>query len=106
MPYNIAGIPDQDIDADIKAEYGDTDNAVYAKQIASIAGEWANSQPKGSLQAKRKREIRRSMRREVGARARAEIKPVGFVETVFFWWIISGIVSFIVQRILRRMFPV
>lgn len=103
--YGCAGIPDNELDAEVVAKYGeDPEKLSIARQIGQIAGEFSNNLPKGmSPEKRKKKDYRRAARRYITEKTRERIKPVGFGGFVLMA-IISGIISFFVQRLLRAYF--
>lgn len=102
--YNIIGIPNEEVEQEIQKAYGDSPNVDYAHQVGMIAGEFIATQPVGWNVNSKKRQFRRSCRRYMSAKAKEKIKPVGFIESFIFWAILSGIISFFTQMIMRRIF--
>lgn len=103
--YGIVGATDSEVDAAILKKYGkNPDELSYVKQVAVIAGEYSRSLPKGFNQDKKnRRTYRRNAKREILAKAKEQIKPVGFVG-FFFWIFISSIISWFIQRMLTHYF--
>lgn len=104
--YGIVGAPDNEVDEAITKRYGsEPDKLSYAQQIAVIAGEYSRNLPKGFNEEKRKRrEYRRNAKRVIYEKAKEEIKPVSFIPTFIFLAIISGIIGWIVRRMLDYYF--
>jgi len=108
MKYNIVGIADSSIENEIQQRYGNNEEHVgYARQIAEIAGEFTNQTPitglKGKERVKERREYRRKCREYLTTKTREKIQPVGFGGFVLMA-ILSGIISFFVQRLMREYF--
>jgi hypothetical protein len=107
MEYNIVGAENSEVDKAIQKRWGSEPEKVgYAQQVALIAGEYSRNLPKGLSKEDResKRTFRRNAKRKITEQARATIKPVGFLATFFFWAILSGIISWFVQKLMRHYF--
>jgi len=104
--YGIVGAEDSEVDEAIECKYKkEPEKLTYAKQIAAIAGEYSRNLPVGfNRDRKNRRTYRRNAKREIYNRAKEEIKPVGFIASLVFWAILSGIVSWFVQRMLNFYF--
>lgn len=100
--YNVVGFADNELHAAMQAKYGSDEKEMsIAEQVAEIAGEF--TRVKGiSPERQKRRDYRRSARRYISEQARARIKPVGFVGGFIFMAILSGIISWIVQRLLNK----
>ncbi len=106
IAYNFCGIPDNDIHQEVDKEYGnDPEKKSYAQQIAQIAAEYTRQHPidKGASRRSR-RDYRRSARRAIAAKAREQVKPVGMIPGFIFMTVISSIISWFIQMLLRKQF--
>lgn len=106
LEYNIVGASNDEVQQAIEKKWGNNpEEKEYAEQIALIAGDYSRNLPKSFNQDKlKKKEFRRNARRRIKEQAVAQVKPVGFIPGFLFMSIISGIVSFFVQRLLHLYF--
>ncbi len=104
--YGIVGATDDEVQTAIQAKYGaEPDKLSYAEEIAVLAGEYSRSLPKSyNAEKVKKREFRRNAKRKLLEQAKAKIQPKGFIGGFIFMAIISGIISWFVQRLLRNYF--
>lgn len=106
LEYNIVGASNDEVQQAIEKKWGNNpEEKEYAEQIALIAGDYSRNLPKSFNQDKlKKKEFRRNARRRIKEQAVAQVKPVGFIPGFLFMSIISGIVSWFVQRLLNHYF--
>lgn len=106
IAYGFSGIPDSTINSEIDTEYGkDEEKKTYAQQVAQIAAAYTRENPpppEEGTTRKARRAYRRASRRVIAKRAHEQIKPVGFVGGFVFMAILSGIISWIIQRLLSH----
>lgn len=103
--YRIVGCSDDEMEKAICSEYKDENHQTWARQVAKIGGDFTQAMPVGwNPSTTKKRDYKRTCRRYISARAKEEIKPVGFIEGIIFWAIISGIISWITQKLMHKYF--
>ena len=91
-------------------EYGeDPQKKEFAEKLAVFAGEFSHSNPVGSREerkAKRikKRDYRRQCRRHLEEKSKDIPRPVGFIGGFIFMAFLSGLISWLVQMMLRKYF--
>ncbi len=105
--YNIVGASNDEVHDALIKKYGDNpDHLSYAEQVAVIAGDYSRNLPKGLSKEEKssRRTMRRNAKRAIYAKAKEQIKPVGFIGTFIFLALISGIISWIVQKMLSHYF--
>ena len=105
LSYGVSGIPDDEVHAAITAAYGsDPVKLGLAESVAVIAGEFTRTVGASPERVKR-REYRRKCRRYISDKAKETIpQPKTFIGTFFFLAVLSGIISYFVQMLMRKYF--
>lgn len=102
--YNVVGFADNELHAAIQAKYGSDEKEMsIAEQVAEIAGEFTRTKG-ASPERQKRRDYRRSARRYISEKAKERIKPVGFIGGFIFMAILSGIISWLVKKLLDQYF--
>jgi hypothetical protein len=105
ISYGIKDIPDDEIEKAIVSEYKDEEHQGYARQVGKIAGQFSNKPMiVGWNDTSKKRHYRRACKRFLMEEAKKEVKPVGIIPGFIFMAILSGIVSFFTQFLLKKYF--
>lgn len=107
--YSMVGFGSDEITQAVKAQYGDDPRKeALAHQVGEIAAEFTHLTPVSSFQgagAQKRRDYRKKCRDFISAKAKEKIpKPVGFIGGFVFMAILSGIISWWVQKLMHKYF--
>ncbi len=105
--YGIVGFQDTEIGEAIKQEYGkEPEKEKIATGVAEIAGEFSRQVSASSHSGVQgRREYRRKCKEYISKQAKERIpKPVGFFGGFIFMAVLSGIISWIVQKLMKKYF--
>jgi len=107
--YGIANFGDDEFANLIAEKYKKDSHIYYAHQLAMILGEFTRNNPvehglSGKKNVQYRREYRKHCQEYLMTHAKEHIKPYGILGGFFFVTIISSIISFFVERLLKKYF--
>lgn len=104
--YGFLGIPDSEVEKEVEEKFkNDPEKKTYSQQVGQIAAQYTKENPPDrNADRKARKAYRRKAKREIAARAKEQVKPVGCVGGFLFLTIIGSIISFFIQMFLRKHF--
>lgn len=110
--YNAVGFSDNEFNDVIQSKYGANENELtIAQEVGQIAAEFTRIQPVGAIHSlspkerrAKRREYRRKCREYLTEKSKERIQPKGMIAGFLFLTLLSAIISFFVQMLLRKYF--